>query len=281
MKLAYDIKTNSSTTRKIIGRTKKKALITVCVNCEAFSHIPHFNCKSKKYDEAFSLLSAKIVDSPANIELSDRTDIEEFLNKIVTIKDIQKINKMCKKLNKKQKYKYESIDIADIEPDMTYWELIIKIWNKYNKEKTPKNLYKPYYINLIEMIDSACFGGSNEYLEGGKCYTMQDQERTPHFIYELNTGEKFGILFEKAEYLYPISRKLTQQELDVLIRYLKAPVVEKLFKCKNYWELGILMWNDQNYDCTNYSPKYFPKYKKIDENTPMPDYSKLNEDSNL
>ncbi len=264
--------------RKIIGTTKKKALITVCVNCEEFSHIPHFNCKGKKYYEAFSLLSAKIVDSPANIELSDRTDIEEFLNKIVTIKDIQKINKMCKKLNKKQKYKYEGTDISDIQDNMTYWELIIKIWNKYNKEKTPKNLCKPYYRNLTEYIDSACFG-IEKHLEGGRCYTIQDQERTPHFIYELNTGEKIGILFEKAEYLYPIPRKLTQHELDVLVNFLIKPV-DKEYKRKyisNGWEDGVWLWNYQNYDFNNYSPKYFPKYKKIDENTPMPDYSKLND----
>lgn len=267
--------------RKIIGETKKKALITVCINCECFSYIPHFNYILKKKSFTLNLLSAELVDDMRNIELAERTDIEEFLNKIVTIQDIQKINKRCKRLNRSQKYKYEGIDITDIEDNMTYWELIIKIWNKYNKEKTPKNLCKPYYRNLIEMIDSACFGGSLEYLEGGKCYTQQDQERKPHFIYELDTGEKFGILLEKAEYLYPIPRKLTQQELDVLIRYLKAPIVEKSFKSKNYWEMGVFMWNNQNYDYNNYSPKYYPKYKKIDENTPMPDYSKLNEDSNL
>ncbi|MCI8310384.1 MAG: hypothetical protein HFJ45_09600 [Clostridia bacterium] len=93
----------------IIGKTKKKALITVCINCECFSHIPHFNYILKKKSFTLNLLSVELVDDMRNIELADRTDIEEFLNKIVTIKDIQKTNKMCRKLNKKQEYK--SIDI--------------------------------------------------------------------------------------------------------------------------------------------------------------------------
>lgn len=259
----------------IIGKTKKKALITVCINCECFSHIPHFNYILKKKSFTLNLLSAELVDDMRNIGLEYRKDIEEFLNKVVYIRHIEKTNKMRRKLNKNQEYK--SIDIADVETDMTYWELIIKLWNKHNKEKTPKNLCKPYYRNLSEMIDRACFGGSLEYLEGGKCYTQQDQERKPHFIYELNTGEKFGILLEKAEYLYPIPRKLTRHELDILVKYLNAPVVEKIFKCKNYWQMGIFMWNNQNYDYNEYSPSWFPQYKKIDENTSMPDYSKLND----
>ncbi len=272
----------------IIGKTNKKSLITVCVNCEGYSHIPHFNYISKKQNFTISLISAKLVDDMKNIELADRTDIEEFLNKIVDIKDIEKTKKTAKKWNKQfarenrkttdSKDRYVVVYNADIEKDMTYWELIIKLWNKNNKNKTPKNLCKPYYRNFIEYIDTACFG-IEKHLEGGRCYTIQDQERTPHFIYELNTGEKFGILFEKAEYLYPNPRKLTQDELDVLVNFLITPVDEE-YKRKdvsNGWEDGVWLWNKQNYDYNKHSPSWFPKYKRIDENTPMPDYSKLND----
>lgn len=272
----------------IIGKTNKKSLITVCVNCEGYSHIPHFNYISKKQHFTISLISAKLVDDMKNIELADRTDIEEFLNKIVDIKDIEKTKKTAKKWNKQfarenrkttdSKDRYVVVYNADIEKNMTYWELIIKLWNRNNKNKTPENLCKPYYRNFIEYIDSACFG-IEKHLEGGRCYTIQDQERTPHFIYELNTGEKFGILFEKAEYLYPIPRKLTQHELNVLVNFLITPV-DKEYKRKdvsNGWEDGVWLWNNQNYNYNNHSPSWFPKYKRIDENTPMPDYSKLND----
>ena len=283
--------------RIVVGKTKKGAVITVCVNCSAYS-IPHFNYISKKQEVTFSLLSAKFVDTFENIELEDRTDTEEFLNKTVDIKEIESLKQTIKRLNKKffkeqrkrvkelagniatcnELEKYISVDIADIEADMTYWELIIKTWNRNNKNKTPKNLCKPYYRNFIEYIDSACFG-IEKHLEGGRCYTIQDQERTPHFIYELKTGEKFGILFEKAEYLQPIPRELTQHELDVLVNFLITSV-DKEYKRKgvsNGWEDGVGLWNDQNYDYNNHSPSWFPMYKKIDENTNMPDYSKLND----
>lgn len=58
---------------------------------------------------------------------------------------------------------------------------------------------------------------------------------------------------------------------------MNAPVIEKLFKCKNYWQMGIFMWNNQNYDYNEHSPSWFPKYKRIDENISIPDYSKLND----
>ena len=85
--------------RIVIGKTKKKALITVCKNCDAYS-IPHFNYISKKYEVTFSLLSPEFVDTFENIELEDRTDTEEFLNTIVDISDIKKINKEIRKFQK-------------------------------------------------------------------------------------------------------------------------------------------------------------------------------------
>lgn len=273
----------------VIGRTKNKTIITVCINCECY-HIPHFNCIGKNYCEAISLLEPRLIDSPANIELKERTDIESFLNNIVDIKKIQKNNKTVKKLNtrftlrrkkRNTNKKYANVEVAEVEEDMTYWELIIKLWNKYNKQKTPENLCKPYYRNLLEMIDSACFGGDLEYLNGGRCYTRQDQEREPHFVYELATGEQFNILFERAEYLQPVHRKLTKQELEILVRYLNAPQLEDerlSLDFKNYWQFGVWLWNDQNYDYVRSNPSWFPKYKKLDENLQMPDYTKLNEE---
>lgn len=279
--------------RIVIGKTKKKALITVCKNCNDYG-IPHFNYISKKYEVTFSLLSSEFVDTFENIELEDRTDTEEFLNTIVDITDVKKTNRTIRKLNKqffrKQKIrrikyaniyatlnegnKYFEVDIADIEPDMTYWELIVKLWNKNNEEKTPNNLLKPYYRNFIEYIDTATFG-LKKHLNGGTCYTKQDQERTPHFIYKVPTGEEFAILFEKAEYLQPTPRKLTQKELDVLVNFLNTEYKIKE-EVETYWQSGVWLWNNQNYEYSEYSPKWFPKYKKIADNVKIPDYTKLN-----
>ena len=78
--------------RIVIGKTKKKALITVCKNCDAYS-IPHFNYISKKHEVTIRLLSVELVDTFENMELEDRTDAEEFLNAIVDIADINKTKK--------------------------------------------------------------------------------------------------------------------------------------------------------------------------------------------
>lgn len=285
--------------RIVIGQTNKKAVITVCKNCSAYG-IPHFNYISKKYEVTLSLLSAQFVDTFENIELNDRTDLEQFLNSMVSINEIQSNNKLIYKLNKqffkkqrkrKKHDKYAivekgdiffSVDVRDIEEDMTYWDLIVKLWNKHNEEKTPKNLCKPYYRNFQEYIDTASFGNEKD-LSGGKCFTKQDQERRPHFIYKLASGEEFGILFEKAEYLYPIPRNLTKQELDILVNFLKSKEQIKI-KGKNItetkWQSGIWLWNNQNYDYNDNSPNWFPKYKKLDKNTPMPDYTELNNEEN-
>lgn len=281
--------------RIVIGRTKRKAIITVCKNCSAY-WIPHFNYISKKYEVTFSLLSPSFVDTFENIELADRTDVEEFLNTIVDIDSVKKTNNIINKLNgqffrqqkrdvKKYKVQIATIDngnkffgveIKDIDTNMTYWELIIKLWNKYNKEQTPTNLCKPYYRNFIEYIDIARFTDKEEsekYLNGGMCYIKQDQERTPHFYYQLSTGEEFCIMFEKAEYMQPIKRKLSQKELDNLVSFLNAK--SKQESPFNKWQIGVGLWNNQNYEYNENSPKWFPQYKRILE-TMIPDYTKLN-----
>ena len=32
---------------------------------------------------------------------------------------------------------------------------------------------------------------------------------------------------------------------------------------ETYWQSGVWLWNNQNYDYNEASPKWFPKYKKI------------------
>lgn len=275
----------------IIGKTKLGAVITVCNNCMCYS-IPHFNYDDGKRQVTLSLLSAEYVDTFENIELKQRTDLEEFLNNFVTIKDIQKLKSLVKKENKKflkmdkrqtrkypdlfKKYegkeKYTRPNVEDLEADMTYWDLIKKLWDKYNKEQTPKNLLKPYYRNFVEFIDTAVFAGARD-LNGSMLYTKQDQERTPHFIYRTPKGEEIGILYEKAEYLEPKPRALTKEEIENLIQ-----VLSRKYKTgirETHWQAGVWLWNDQNYEYNNYAPSWFPKYKKLDENIRMPDYTKL------
>ena len=275
----------------IIGKTKLGAVITVCNNCMCYS-IPHFNYDDGKRQVTLSLLSAEYVDTFENIELKQRTDLEEFLNNFVTIKDIQKLKGLVKKENKKffkmdkkqtrkypdlfKKYegkeKYTRPNVEDLEADMTYWNLIVKLWNKYNEEKTPKNLLKPYYRNFIEYVDVAVFAGAKD-LNGAMLYTKQDQERTPHFIYRTADGEEIGILYEKAEYLEPKPRALTKEEIENLIQVLSRKY--KTGTRETHWQAGVWLWNEQNYEYNNYAPSWFPKYKKLDENIKMPDYTKL------
>ena len=126
----------------IVGKTKLKAIVTVCKECE-FYDIPHFNYDDGKRQVTISLLSAEYVDTFENLELKQRTGLEEFLNTFVTVKDIQKLkgllkkeNKRFFKLDKKQTRKYPDLfkkyegtekyfipNIADVEKDMTYWDL--------------------------------------------------------------------------------------------------------------------------------------------------------------
>ena len=213
-------------------------------------------------------------------------------------KDIKKSYKNLKKLNKdffkeeklrekskipyaklNQQDKYIGVNLNDVEEDMTYWDLIVKLWNKSNEEKVPKNIHKPYYRNFIEYIDTSRF--ANKYLDGGYLYIKTDQERIPNFHYRLKTGEDFCILFEKPEYMEPIPRKLTEKEIANLIKVLKMYDSSKYLKKKNiklsYWDRAIKTWQYQNYEGNEYSPEWFPQYKNLPDNLEMPDYTKLNE----
>ena len=84
----------------IVGKTKLKAIVTVCKECE-FYDIPHFNYDDGKRQVTISLLSAEYVDTFENLELKQRTGLEEFLNTFVTVKDIQKLKGLLKKENKR------------------------------------------------------------------------------------------------------------------------------------------------------------------------------------
>ncbi len=159
----------------VIGRTKKGALITVCDSCECFGR-PHFNYYSKEVVGAIDMLNPEFIDSFGNLKLEQRRDLEIFLNSSVDIKNI----KIKKRKILKYESKYELVEEIDIEKDMTYWELLIKMWNKNNKYKMPKNTLKPYYRNFIEYVDGARF--SNKYeLEGSICYIKQTRRKKSTF----------------------------------------------------------------------------------------------------
>jgi len=286
-------------TRIVVGRTKKKALITVCKGCGAY-RIPHFNYISKRYKVTLSLLSPEFVDSFENIELDERTDLEEFLNTIVTCEQIRKSNQEVPKLNRQffrnqkrfqRKWKeriaspdgdemYFTIDEKEVEEDMSYWELIVKLWNTNNEEKVPANNHKPYYRNFVEYIDSCGITNKKEQqelLDGARIYTQLDQERKPNFHYTLKTGEDFCLSMEKAIYLEPIPRTLSEEEIERLVHFLKRERKLKNGEKYSNWEAIKSCWEDQNFGYNEYAPKWFPKYKKLEMDTPMPDYTKINE----
>lgn len=284
--------------RIVVGRTKKKALVTVCKNCSAYG-IPHLNYFSSKYEVTFSLLSEKFVDSFENIELEDRTDLEEFLNRFVTKKEIQKSNRKIKKWNRRflreqrrlvrkgysvamleGEEKYFPVQEWEIQEDMSYWELILELWNENNEKQVPKNLHKPYYRNFMESIDRCYFSNrkeQEELLDGARVYTQLDQERNPNFHYVLKTGEDFCLSLERPEYLEPVPRKLSAQEIERLVTFLKFEKKIGKQQKETKWEVVKWCWNSQNYEYNEYSPSWFPQYRKLAEDAPMPDYTKLNE----
>lgn len=289
----------------LIGTTKLGAKIYVCKNCSFFGE-PHFIYETDKRTQfhsgsvTLSILRAELIDSFENLELKERVDIEKFLNSSVTLDKIRKSNKLVKKINKEffkcqkrniRKIGEEYLKVTTNEPyikleldninGITYWELIIKVWNTYNEKdmKVPKNIYKPSYINLVEYKDDCYFTNkydTKDFLDGASLITRRDQEAKPNFHYILKDGTDISILFEKAEYLEPIPRKLTQEELDRLVKFLN------MYKDKEHtrtnWQSGVWLWNDQNYnDNEPHYLNYLPRYKKIDENIKMPDYTKLND----
>lgn len=288
----------------LIGVTELRAKIFVCVNCCFFGE-PHFIYETDKRTQfhsssvTVSLLRAELIDSFENLELKERVDIDKFLNSKVTLEKVKKSNRLVKKLNKEffkdyrksiKKYGQEYFQEIKDNPyqkfelnnftDMTYWEVIINVWNTYNKEdiQVPKNVYKPNYINLKEYEDNCYITNkydSRDFLDGACLITRRDQEYKPNFHYVLKDGTDISILFEKPEYLEPIPRKLKQDELDRLVKFLK---MKRKGKNENTnWENGVWLWNDQNYNENENNFGVLPQYKKINEDIKMPDYTKLND----
>lgn len=229
----------------LIGITKKKAKIYVCKKCECFS-IPHFIYDTKKYAISINILEARYTDFCKSIDLEERNDLETFLN------------------SNNPKY------------NMTNWELVKKMWNEHNEQQIPKYCHKPYYRNLIEDIDyfNVSLLDRDERLDGGRVYCNEESEKEPHFHYRLKDGKDVAILFKEAEYMYPLSRTLTNKEIENLITFLKGSTKTKYGEDNN-WKTTIFAWNNENYKGNSRNNGIFPNYDELEEDLPMPDYTKL------
>jgi len=232
----------------LIGKTKKKAKIYVCNNCQCFN-IPHFIYDTKKYAISINILEAKYTDFCRSIDLSSKNDLEIFLN------------------SNNNKY------------NMTNWEVVKKIWNEHNEQQLPKYCHKPYYRNLVEDVDyfNISLQDRDERLDGGRIYCNEDSEKEPHFHYRLKDGADVVILFKEAEYMYPLERLLTNKEIDNLITFLKGTTKSEYGE-ENNWETAIFAWNNENYKANSHNNGIFPYYEKLQEDLPMPDYTKLKEE---
>ena len=177
----------------LIGKTKNKATVSVCKNCDAYS-IPHFNYDKGKKHYSIEFQRAVPLDHGKLLDLKERTDLEIFF------------------ATYNQEYQ------------MTNWQLAIKIWNENNTTKIPNNLHKPYYRNMVEEINNYIISTENNrigLLEDMQIY-CDEEEQEPHFHIKLANNTDIGLYFGKAEYLQPLSRPLTDVELDVLVEYLKS-----------------------------------------------------------
>ena len=237
----------------IIGKTDNKAIVSICKNCEGFPHIPHFSYFDTKKKKGYSLnfFEAKMLDHDSLLDMDQRIDLEYFFSKY----------------NEEEK--------------MTNWELAIKTWNENYEVKIPDNLHRPYYINIQEEHDDyvvSTWENRRDLLEGMQIYCDDDIEAKPHFHIRLPDSCNVAIYFDKAEYLYPLSRKLTEEEIQILIKYLSRKCEGKYVKAiagdRTNWEYLIHAWNNEN---TGGSWCYYQEKEEVSEDLEMPDYSKLNE----
>ena len=236
----------------IIGKTDNKAIVSICKNCEVFPHIPHFSYYDRKKKRGYSLhfFEAKMLDHCYLLDLDQRIDLEYFFSKY------------------------------NEETKMTNWELAIKTWNENYEVKIPDNLHRPYYINIQEEQDNyriSTWQNRGELPEGMEIYCDEDIESKPHFHIKLPDSCNVAIYFDKAEYLYPLSRKLTEEEIEIVVKYLKQKVTEEVFrgywKTETNWKYLIYAWNNEN---TGGSWCYYPEKEEVSEDLEMPDYRKLN-----
>ena len=238
----------------IIGKTDNKAIVSICKNCECFPHVPHLNYydKKKKRSYTLNLLKAQMVDHCYLLDLDQRIDLEYFLSK----------------------YNEES--------KMINWDLAVKTWNNQNYEtKIPDNLHRPDYINIQEEHDDyvvSTWENRRDLPDGMEIYCDDDIEAKPHFHIKLPDSCNVAIYFDKAEYLEPLSRKLTDEEIEIMIKFLsrkcEGRYVRKLAGDSSNWELLIFAWNNEN---TGGSWCYYQEKEKLSDDLKMPDYSRLNE----
>lgn len=233
----------------VLGKTKNGATISICINCENYN-ISHFNYEKGRKYYSIEFERAVPLDHGNLMDLKERTDLEIFF------------------ATYNEDYK------------MTNWQLAIKVWNDNNKIQIPNNLHKPYYRNMIEEIDNYTISTWNNrqgLSDEMQIYCDEDVEAEPHFHVKLQNGTDIAIYFKNAQYLKPLSRKLTNEELNVLIKYLQAKCSMQLGKFKadmTNWQYLIFAWNNQN---VNSQGSIYPYKEELDENIEMPDYRNLNE----
>ncbi len=234
----------------IIGKTKNKATVSICVNCNAYN-IPHFNYDKGKKHYSIEFQIPVPLDYSNVMELKERTDLEVFF---ATYNE---------------------------ERQITNWQLAVKTWNENNNIQIPDNLHKPYYRNMIEELDNYIISTDNNrigLIDGMQIYCDEDIETEPHFHVKLSNNSNVAIYFRKPKYLYPIYSKLSDEELEVLNNYLKSKCsdyIVKHFNIDTNWKYLIYAWNNQN---ANSQGSIYPHKEKLDENMEMPDYTKLNEE---
>lgn len=230
----------------IIGTTNNKAIVSICINCDAHS-IPHFNYSKGKKHYSIEFERPVPLDHSPIMEMNERTDLEEWF---------ATYNK---------------------EKNMTNWKLAVKIWNENNKIQIPNNLHKPYYRNMIEEIDNYTISPWNNRQglpDEMQIYCNEEVETEPHFHIKFKDGIDVAIYFDRAEYLYPLYRKLTDAEIDVVIKYLNSKCNIKYFIDYTNWQYLIYAWNNQNANSQGY---VYPNKVELDENIEIPNYTKLNE----
>lgn len=161
---------------------------------------------------------------------------------------------------------------------MTNWQLAVKTCNDNNKIQIPNNLHKPYYRNMYEEINNYTISSCNNRQglpDGMQIYCDEEVEAEPHFHIKFADGIDVAVYFGKAEYLEPLSRKLTNEEIDVLINYLNSRCNIDYFKDYTNWRYLIFTWKNQN---ANSQGSIYPNKEELDENMEMIDYRKLNEE---
>lgn len=130
-KIKYKVDDEDEEAKILIGKTNKGGIITIDFTCYRYETL-YLNYEIENQEYTFNLLSEDF----KNINDEYEADIEEFLNKIITIEDIKETNELYKILSKNIKKKYYKVSISMIKIDMRYKNLIIKMY------KALKGLYE-------------------------------------------------------------------------------------------------------------------------------------------